>query len=127
MAIFIKPAELKLLKEKASNYDTIVNALVKNNEGLTAEEVTSELIVNALTAENEDVINLTSQLETSNDRVIELEAENKELRRLPAGTPAPISSDGEPEGEVDGLASFADKNAGNTVAILNRCKAEGII
>lgn len=127
MAIFVKDAELNALKVKANNYDTIVNALVKNNEGLTPEEVTSELIVNALTSDNEDVINLTSQLQTAGNRVIELEAENKELRRLPGGTPAPIASDGESKGEVEDLASFADKNAGDTVAILNRCEEEGII
>lgn len=127
MAIFVKDAELNALRAKANNYDAIVNALVKNNEGLTPEEVTSELIVNALTSENEDVVNLTSRLETATNRVSELEAENKELRRLPGGTPAPISSSGEPKGEVEDLASFADKNAGDTVAILNRCVEEGII
>ena len=127
MAKFLKQAEFDALTAKATNYDAIVSALVKNNEGLTLEEVTPALIVNALTSDNEDVINLTSQLQTSNERVIELETENNELRRLPAGTPAPISSDGEPKGEVDDLASFADKNAGDTVAIINRCKAEGII
>lgn len=127
MAKFLKQAEFDALTAKATNYDAIVSALVNNNESLTPEEVTPALIVNALTSDNEDVINLTSQLETASNRVIELEAENKELRRLPGGTPAPIASDGEPKGSEDDLASFADKNAGDTVAILSRCVEEGII
>lgn len=127
MAKFLKQAEFDALTAKATNYDAIVSALVNNNESLTPEEVTPALIVNALTSDNEDVINLTSQLETASNRVIELEAENKELRKLPGGTPAPIASTGEPKGEVEDLASFADKNAGDTVAILSRCVEEGII
>ena len=133
----------KETKQKATNFDTIVQAIVGANADLKAEDVTVEDIVSALTAANDDndasaiqqqldaantrIATLETELGTKNTRIAELEAEQKEKEDAPAEETAEISSQGEADGKEMTLAQFADKNAGDTQAILARAKKEGLI
>lgn len=131
-----------LLTGQANAFIAIQTALVEASEDMTAEDITSETVIEALQgsvlqgALTETKTQLTKTekllaeqelaLRTANDRIAELEAEMDELELTPAKKPATITpkSDG---GDPDTIAEFADKNQGDTFAILERAKKEGLI
>ena len=117
-------------------------AMVEASEDITAEDITSEVVIEALqesvlqaalteTQSSLDKANqlLTAEqeaLEVANTRIAELEAEMQELEDTPATTPAEINpkSDG---GEPESIAEFANRNRGNTQAILAQALKDGLI
>lgn len=135
-------AEHSALKQKADNYDNVVSALVSNNEGLTAEDVTPDVITEVLTASVEtETEELQSQLtsavsraETAEARVEELTTEvekltteNNNLRGTPNEDTVTASVKSDADGQGETISQFANKNAGNTAAILEQAKKEGLI
>ena len=131
-----------LLTGQANAFIAIQTALVEASEDMTAEDITSEAVIEALQGsvlqgaltETETQLTQTQELlaaqelalKTANDRIAELEAELDVLEITPAKKPATITpkSDG---GDPDTIAEFADKNQGDTFAILERAKKEGLI
>lgn len=138
----LKDNQFNEMKAKADNFDLIVDSILQNSIDMNAEDVTAQSIIDALqadpvteqpdesalqnqinqsTAEN---VRLKTELDMANSRVAELQ---QQLDETPAEMPAAITSKGEPGGEGVSMAQFADKNAGDTHAILNKMKEEGII
>ena len=73
---------------------------------------------------NAKISDLQSQLQAANDSVTSL---TEELNNVPAEKPAPIVAKAETSAPAEDIATFADKNAGNTEAILDRAIREGLI
>lgn len=73
---------------------------------------------------NAKISDLQSQLQAANDSVTSL---TEELNNVPAEKPAPIVAKAETSAPAEDIAAFADKNAGNTEAILDRAIQEGLI
>lgn len=110
------------LQAKASNYEALVNQIVESGEGLTAEDVTPESILALMTpeaadapAENAEVMNalndqvadLTAQLEQAVAERDALQAEVDELKELPGEVSTPHA----PEGKNDDDTSIDEVNA----------------
>lgn len=122
---FISDDKLKALEQKASAHDAIVQALVNHNDDLKAEDVTTDMIIGALTTDPETTDNV--DLQAANKRIKELETINENLLNSAGDDTVTIVSTGEASAEAEDLASFADKNKGNTSAILAQMKSEGLI
>lgn len=139
----VKKTLFSQLQTRADAFDAIVNSVVQSSEGATPEDITAETIIEALQANTDDAALTEAQtkltetqdlltakqtaLQTATDRITELETEVKTLGGFPADKPASINSKGEPTGESMTLAQFADKNKGNTEAILAMAVEEGLI
>jgi hypothetical protein len=134
MPKILKDSEYTSLKLKADNYDAIVAEIVKANSNLTSEEITPEVITEAISKENEPnadiqakLTDMETQLKTANVRITELETENANLKESAGEQPAGVKTKSEMTGEKESLKEFADKNAGDTQAILAKAKEEGFI
>ena len=131
----LKDDEYNSLKQKADNYDSVVNTVTANSESLSAEDVTPDVIAEALNASTEsDQAELQTQLNaavaranTAESRVQALETENANLRSSAAGEPAQVQTEGEPSGERETIATFADNHAGDSKLIWQKAKEEGLI
>ena len=122
---FISDDKLKALEQKAAAHDAIVQALVNHNDDLKAEDVTTDMIIGALTTDPETTDNV--ELQAAKGRISELETINENLLNSAGDDTVTIVSTGEASAEAEDLASFADKNKGNTSAILAQMKSEGLI
>lgn len=139
----LKDEEHAALKQKADNYDAVVQSILAKNENLKAEDVTPEVIENALNdADGDDAgtsekinqlqskaDNLQEQLNTVTGERDALQTEVEELRELPG---ADSVSTKKPKAEAsavvtDDLLSFAQSNKGNTMGILAKMKEDGIL
>jgi hypothetical protein len=134
--------ELKPLQTKATAYDSIVAAILKTNSELTEEDVTAELIIEAITSNSnatdtelqskfdalqEEHNTLQSEKETLTTENTELKEQVTNLQGSAAEGEAIITSEGEASGKTGGLSDFSNKHKGDTAAILEQCKKEGII
>lgn len=122
---FISDDKLKALEQKAAAHDAIIQALVNHNDDLKAEDVTTDMIIGALTTDPETTDNV--ELQAANKRISELETINKNLLNSAGDDTVTIISTGEASAEAEDLASFADKNVQDPVSIINRLKEEGLI
>jgi hypothetical protein len=130
--------------QKSKGFDAIVQAILAANEDTKAEDITAADVIEILNAaadankgtdataaiqqqldtETARVAVLETELETANNRIAELEAD---LSGTAAEPPATIVSKGEAGGKEMTIAQFADKNKGDTQAILEQLKKEGLI
>lgn len=136
MGKFLKESTYEALKAKADSYDLIVSSVVKTNEEIKPEDVTSQMIVDAFNESHADS-SIQDELDKANERIKELETENstipqlqeqiKNLKGSAAEPPAGISSKSEVGADPQTLADFGKENAGNTQAILEKLQTEGLI
>jgi len=128
------------LKAKADNYDAVVGAVVASNEGLTAEDVTLEVIQGAMSADDAAsagrVTELEATVETLTASVTTLTTERDGLQsqvtalsELPGAAAAAAVI---PAAEVtatatDDVLAFAIKNKGNTLAIAAKMQEAGLV
>ena len=134
---FLNDKDYNAMKAKADHFDMIVAAVLANGVNIKPEDVTAQTIIESMQNDSDDdESDLQTQLDTSNSRVTELETEleaaNDRIAELenddvPGEKPASITSKGEPGGEELDIAKFADKNKGNTAAILEQAVKEGLI
>lgn len=137
---FLNDSTYNEMKEKADHFDRIVDTVLENSESIQREDVTADSIIEAMQNENPETENseLQTQLDTATARVAELETEletsnarvaelEQELDETPAEQPATITAKGESSGEDMNIAKFADKNKGDTEAILAQAQKEGLI
>jgi chromosome segregation ATPase len=145
----LNDSQFNALKKKADDFDKIVNAMIASSEGVDAAEITSDVIIEALNSTNQnsktseeqaeamrsqvstltdsnktlasEKETLSEELERANTRIQELE---KEIDSTPAEEPAEISSTGDSSEEQD-IIKFAEKNAGNPIAVLSEMKKQG--
>lgn len=134
MTKILSGAAYLALKEKADNYDAVVNSIVASNEGLKAEDVTLETIQTAITTEVDEsvtananritelegtVSTLTTEKTELESTVVTLTAEKEELMKLP-GAESVIAIpelDSNPDEGADTMLAFAEKHKGDTMAI----------
>lgn len=144
MSKILKDSTYNQLKAKSDAWDRVMQALQTEDEAteMTIEEQADLILValdNApdeqdgsvlealqaqLDAANEQNTVLQTQLEEANNTIQSL---NNDLDNLPAEEPAKISSKQEGGVKEMSLSEFADKNAGNTFAILDKLKEEGLL
>lgn len=132
-----------LLSAQAAAFEAIKTAMIESSEGLDPEEITAESVVEALQgdalqgaitevqskldATNELLTASETALKTANARITELEAELAELDVTPATTTATIAPQSEAGGKAETIAEFADRNKGDTQAILKMAMDENLI
>ena len=134
MSKFIKDSTYNALVAARDNWNTVAAHVAKSGdgEGLTAETVTPQMVIDALEAESDNAQN--AELQAALDRIRVLESEKTSLTEQVANLQgsaweetAVITSTGEPKGEKENIGSFADKHAGDTASILAEAKKEGLI
>lgn len=74
---FLSTSEHSMLKQKSANYDAVVQAVLSITEGVSAEDVTPEMIAELLTETTAEAD--TKSLETATARITSLETEQSEL------------------------------------------------
>lgn len=132
-----------LLSAQAAAFEAIKTAMIESSEGLDPEEITAESVVEALQGdalqgaltEVQSKLDATNELltasekafEAANARITELEAELAELDITPATTTTTIAPQGEDGGQAETIAEFADRNKGDTQAILKMAMEENLI
>lgn len=116
---------LSFLKVEDNKAETTELSL-ENMGKLDAEM--SRLKVEAETKETE-IKRLKSDLESKENEISQLKEQVKNLKNSPADSNSDLSPKNEPAGEDDmeELAAFCDKNAGNYNAVTERLKQEGLI
>lgn len=135
---FLNDNDYKSLKQKADHFDSIAQAIVAAGENITAADVTAETVIEALqkggsgetgdiTALQARVNELESLVSERDNTITGLNAQIADFNGAAAGDPSTIIPDGEPGSKEEDIATFADKNKGDTQAILERCKKEGLI
>lgn len=135
MSKFIKDSTYNELVAARDNWNTVATHVANSGdggEGLTAETVTTQMVIDALEAESDTAQN--AELQTALSRIKELETENGNLQQQvtnlqgSAGEEsAVITASGEQGGQGDDLASFMEQNKGNHAVLVERMKKEGLI
>ncbi len=131
-------SEYTALKQSADNYKDVVSAILGLNSELKQEDITADIVKEMITQSTEessvDVAGLKTSLEkaqsdltTAQERVKELETENANLLAGPGADSAEIVAGKEADAKTTDISDFADKNVGDTLAILAECKEQGII
>lgn len=135
--------EHALLLSQSNAFVAVQTALAESSEGITPEEITAESIIEALQGNANEVALTEAQaqltttqdlltaselaLKTANARVSELETELAGLEEIPATPSATIAPASDGGKETMTIAQFANKNVGDTEAILAQAIKEGLI
>lgn len=138
----LKDNQFEELRAQADSYSSIVTAMVESGEGITAEDITAETVIQALQQVGEpeanDVEDLQPALDAANMRATELEGElaaansrivelESQLDETPGEVTATITSKGEPSAEKQDILDYAKKNAGDPFAILAEAEKQGYL
>lgn len=138
----LKDNQFEELTARANAFLAIVSAMVESGEDIKAEEITSDVVIQALQQAAENGVagsdDLQQDLDTANARITELEGEittansriaelEKELDETPGSAPATITSKGEPNAEKQDILDFAKKNAGDPFAVLAEAEKQGYL
>lgn len=126
MTFLTKSSRIKELETKAANWDNLVTAVRQSDPTLTDEQITPEIIVDALSVENQDTES-AGLLTIANNRIAELEEQVANLQGGPAEDPAGVNSDSEPDGKPQDFATVIKKQSGDHGAVLETARKEGLI
>ena len=135
--------QFSALKSKAESYDKVVDHITSNSEGITAEDVNTEAIIDMIkpadsadtTQDNPEEItelkrqveNLTGELQKVQSDKVELQNEVEVLKGLPAVEDSSRTPQGgEHEENVEDVLDFAKKNKGNTALIVAEIRRIGL-
>lgn len=130
-----KSSRVKLLETKSGNWDTLVAAIQQANSELTVEEITPQMIVDALSVDNTGAdAELQSQfntLQTKYDGIVterdQLQLQVNNLLGSAAEEPGTISSGSEATASPETLVDFANKNVGDTATIIQAAQKDGFL
>jgi len=141
MTKILSTAAFTVLKEKADNYDAVVNSVAAKGEGVDAADVTLEnvqAVINAEESAGDSVLQATvteleGAVETLNTTITELTTERDTLKtenEVLSALPGAESVVAIPEAEASAVATdtvleFAAKNQGNILAIAAEMKKQG--
>lgn len=128
---FLQTSEYDSLTKAATAWSDLVSGILKDNPDMKTEEITAEQILSAMN-EGGDSAGLQQQLETaqedikSKDRTIEkLTSENAALKGTPAKSATGVKKDKEDSAGEPDIVAFAEKNDGDTLAIMEEAKKNG--
>lgn len=154
---FLNDKDYNALKAKADHFDAIVAHVLANGENIKAEDVTAETVIqsmqndsdseeselqqpgtesqtaasepetNSEESEVEETDDLQAQLDTANATIESLNERIASFNSAPAADPVAIAPKSDPDAQEMDIAAFANKNKGDTNAILARAKEEGLI
>lgn len=138
----LKDNQFNEIKEKAEKFDAIVAAMTENSEDIKAEDITAELIIEAMTPsedgkDSSEVEELTTQINTLTterdalqQRAETAEARVSELEALPAeetaGGKTPKKSD-MAESSLDEVNTFAKSHANDQISVIEMVRKSGIV
>jgi len=143
MTKILSSSAYAVLKEKADNFDKVVNSVVAKNDDLKPEDVTLEVIEAAISNEetagdpaaDTRVTTLEGTVEQLNGQITSLTTERDDLASQVAALSelpgAESVSTAKPEAEAsavetDTILEFASKNKGNTLAIAAEMERLGL-
>lgn len=142
MTKILSTAAYTVLKEKADNFDQVINSVVAKNDDLKPEDVTLEVIEAAISSDVEDpalqsaVTTLEGTVEQLNETITSLTTERDDLASQVAALSelpgAESVSTAKPAAEAsavetDTVVEFANKNKGNTLAIVAEMEKAGLL
>jgi hypothetical protein len=128
-----------VLTEKATNWDKIILHYVEGNPEAKAEDVTPDSLFEAFANENDSEMQsrlesaqaqievLLSEKTTMEKEIDELQTQVNNLLAGAGAKVVAVQSETEPNAKEETLAEFAQKNSGDTFAILEMAKKEGLI
>lgn len=138
----LKDNQFNEMKEKAEKFDAIVAAITENSTDIKAEDITAELVIEAMTPsedanDSSKVEELTAQINTLTTerdalqkRAETAEARVSELEGIPAeetvGGKTPKKSDA-PESSLDEVNTFAKSHANDLASVIEMVRKSDIV
>lgn len=134
MPKFLTDKEFDRLTNRSTMLTGIVAAVLATNSELKEEDVTADFIINAITSNNETDPDLQAkfdalqeEFETVSSERDGLQDQVNNLLNSAAEDSAVISSGSEVTAKPATLLDFANKNAGDTAAIINAAMEDGFL
>lgn len=134
MPKFLTDKEFDRLTARSTMLTGIVAAVLATNSELKEEDVTADFIINAITSNNETDPDLQAkfdalqeEFETVSSERDGLQDQVNNLLNSAAEDSAVISSGSEVTAKPATLLDFANKNAGDTAAIINAAMEDGFL
>lgn len=121
------------LNAAAKNWNNLLQKIQENNPDMKAEDITPDLLLETMenvgsTQQQE----LQTQLDEAQNDILNkdaeierLTAENNALKGTPKGSKSDVEAKTEPLGEGDDIKDFAEKNSGDTLAIMAQAEKDG--
>ncbi len=130
---YLKNDAYNALDAAAKNWNSLVQKVLENNKDLKAEDVTPEMLLEAMESDDDSG---TSDLQTKLDEALQqveqkdaqieqLTSENEALKGTPKSKKEDIKADAEPLGSGKDIKEFAEKNQGDTIAIMAEAEKTG--
>ncbi len=134
MPKFLTDKEFDRLTNRSTMLTGIVAAVLATNSELKEDDVTADFIINAITSNNETDPDLQAkfdalqeEFETVSSERDGLQDQVNNLLNSAAEDSAVISSGSEVTAKPATLLDFANKNAGDTAAIINAAMEDGFL
>ena len=127
----LKDENYLALKQASDNYNTLVKAVIEGNPDMKAEEVTVDVLAEAMQQDNSE---LKAQLESDQNElkakdelIAQLQSTIKELKNTPAEPVQEAHVENEPVAvsNEETVKEFADSHKGETLGIMKRAKESG--
>lgn len=130
---WLKDDAFSAMDAAAKNWNTLVQKVLENNPDLKAEDVTPEMMLEAMEGEDDsETSDLQNQLDESlktieqkNAQIEKLNSEIEALKGTPKTKKDDVKADGEPLGSGKDIKEFAEKNSGDTFAIMAEADKTG--
>lgn len=130
---FLNNDAYNALDVAAKNWNTLVQKVLENNPDMKAEDVTPDMLLETMASgDDSNTSDLQNKLdetlktvEQQNTQIEELTSENEALKGTPKSKKNDVEADGEPLGNGKDIKEFAEKNAGNTAAIMAEADKTG--
>lgn len=130
---YLKNDAYNALDAAAKNWNSLVQKVLENNKDLKVEDVTPEMLLEAMESDDDSG---TSDLQTKLDEALQqveqkdaqieqLTSENEALKGTPKSKKEDIKADAEPLGSGKDIKEFAEKNQGDTIAIMAEAEKTG--
>lgn len=130
---YLKNDAYNALDAAAKNWNTLVQKVLENNKDMKAEDVTPEMLLEAMESDDDSG---TSDLQTKLDEALEsivqkdaqieqLTSENEALKGTPKSKKDDVVTQEEPLSAGKDIKEFAEKNSGNTFAIMAEAEKTG--
>ncbi len=125
---WMKDDAYNALDAAAKNWNALVQKILDTNPDMKAEDVTPDMLIEAMESGNDsgasDLQNkldkTLEQVKQKDAKIEELTSENAALKGTPAGKKDDVTAGdgGEPLGDGGDIKEFAEKNEGDTLAIM---------
>ncbi len=118
------------LAKAAMNWDTLLNSVYGETPEINKEEVTAVRLMADLEAgqdptQSSELEEAQKTISTQGEEIVRMKAEIDELKGVPSGTKGEATVESEITAEDSSILEYAQKNQGNTLAIMHEANKTG--